>query len=184
MMPLELQAFTRLPAMIAQWAAPLYCVQFQTVGVDPLLVAAVMDRESAGGDALRPKGASGTGDKGHGLGLMQLDDRHWPGLMSATWPEPGAKLWQDANVNIYLGARYLLNRIQRARKYWMEEMDAISVGVASYNADFARVREAADQYGGEALIQAVDKVTTGGDYVTDVFRRWVGFQGLATSASA
>jgi len=181
MMPLELQAFVRLPPRLSQWAAPLYCLQFQCVGLDPLLVAAVIDRESAGGDTLRPKGSPGRGDGGHGLGLMQLDDRFWPGLASALWPEPGA---QDANVNIYCGARYLLGRIQRARKYWTEEGDALAVGVASYNASFARVREAAGQYGGEKLVQAVDQVTTGKNYVEDVFRRWVGFQSLATGVSA
>ena len=43
--------------------------------ISPFIIAAILDRESRFGDALTPKGPSGTGDGGHGRGLMQIDDR-------------------------------------------------------------------------------------------------------------
>jgi soluble lytic murein transglycosylase-like protein len=61
----------------------------QAEGVSPFLIAAIMDRESRYGQALRPPGPAGTGDNGHGHGLMQIDDRsHAAFIATGGWKIP------------------------------------------------------------------------------------------------
>ena len=43
--------------------------------IPPALIAGIGSRESHWGLALSPVGPTGTGDNGHGRGLMQIDDR-------------------------------------------------------------------------------------------------------------
>lgn len=173
-----------LPPRLAQWAAPLYCIQFVCVGLDPVLVAAIMDRESLGGDALKPKGPTGTGDAGHGRGLMQLDDRTFSSFASATWPN-GLPVWQDSTINIYVGARHLWTYRQRASRLWPEVLDATAVALCSYNAGFGRAREAGQggAYNGAVLIAELDKVTTGKDYVSNTLQRYEALKEAVNVAS-
>lgn len=67
-----------------------------------LQVAALMQRESAGGLFLSPKGPTGTGDVGHGRGLMQIDDRSHQDKLAEKMPD-GSLKWQNAYENICMG---------------------------------------------------------------------------------
>jgi hypothetical protein len=81
---------------IANAIAPLY-------GLDPLDVAAVYSRESGGNPTV-------IGDKGHGHGLGQIDDRFHPTLIAALLPD-GTPLWKRPQANILVICEILsLNR--------------------------------------------------------------------------
>jgi hypothetical protein len=67
-----------------------------------LQVAALMQRESAGGLFLSPRGPTGTGDVGHGRGLMQIDDRSHQDKLALKMPD-GSLKWQNAFENICMG---------------------------------------------------------------------------------
>jgi soluble lytic murein transglycosylase-like protein len=134
-------------------------------------MAAIVDRESLGGDALSPRGnPAGVGDKGNGLGLAQIDARYHHRFCVAAF-DTGELLWTDPTFNILYGAR-LLRRNFDATGSW-------PIAIASYNAGLARVTRAAKLATPpgslDAVIEAIDKVTTGGDYVSDVLRRCAQF---------
>lgn len=74
-------------------------------GVAPSLLLAIMARESAFGLTLSPPGPGGTGDAGHGRGLMQIDDR-----AHSAWIQ--ANNWRDPEVNIRKGAEVLAQNIR------------------------------------------------------------------------
>jgi soluble lytic murein transglycosylase-like protein len=133
---------------------------FNETSVDPNLIVAIMDRESLCGDALMPVGSpQGVGDGGHGRGLMQIDDRYHTDFCS------DITLWGDAYQNILYGAT-LLRSYQR--KLGSQEM-----GIAAYNAGVTKVRKS-----GYTIIADLDKLTTHGDYVSDVMQRRLMFTRL------
>jgi soluble lytic murein transglycosylase-like protein len=165
----DVQAFLEaaprcLPARLARWARELAAASLVT-GVAPFLLAAVMDRESVGGEMLRPRGPTGTGDGGHGRGLMQVDDRYHASFAGAVFGRSTRYLWQDAAFACLYGARLLEENL---RAFAGDELAA----VASYNASASRVRAALavlpQDATGDARLAAVDSVTTGGNYVSDV----------------
>lgn len=159
MIPRILVLPPRLQTWLPQFLAAESCFQ-----VPAGLLAAICDRESRGGDLLKPTGPGGVGDGGHGRGLMQIDDRHH-GFVHALFDD-GLSLWKDPTFNIMYGAR-LLARNYGLTKTWI-------LTVASYNARLSSVTRAAATVlddSDEALIAAVDKCTTGGDYVAWVFAR-------------
>lgn len=58
-------------------------------GISPAIISAIGDQESHWGRALTPQGPTGTGDGGHGCGLMQIDDRTWGDWLAANdWTDP------------------------------------------------------------------------------------------------
>ena len=133
-------------------------------------MAAIVDRESRGGDALTPPIPLGTGDHGHGKGLAQIDDRSHHRFIVAAFDDGRTPLWTDPTFNILYGAR-LLSVGFRVSKSW-------PVAIASYNAGLLRamrVQKALSDSGEIALIASLDRITTGGDYVSDVLRRMSGF---------
>src|SRR5262245_9985936 len=87
-----------LPSRLSRWAHPIAAASLAT-GICPFLIAAVMDRESQGGEALSSGEASGTGDNGHGRGLMQIDDRSHKDFLKASL-DGGEPLWQLPEFNI------------------------------------------------------------------------------------
>jgi membrane-bound lytic murein transglycosylase MltF len=115
-------------------------------------LAALCWRESDFGLALSP---DGTGDGGHGHGLMQIDDRfHGPWLAVADWRHPLTNIRKG--TSIYLdGYHWLASR-------GLVDGTLIHAAIAAYNAGPARVlcqvRAGHDP----------DEITTGGDYA-----RWV-----------
>ncbi len=139
--------------------------------LDPLLVLALLDRESLGGDALTPKGPAGTGDHGHGRGLMQIDDRAHKRFVGAV-DDLGRPLWQDPAFNVHYGCRLLRRNLDSLNGY-------VAGALASYNAGLGRVRSVLARLPADATDAqrqaAVDSVTTGRDYATDVLRRHAEF---------
>jgi soluble lytic murein transglycosylase-like protein len=124
--------------------------------VSPFVLFAIMKRESNFGLALSPPNPSGTGDNGHGRGLMQVDDRYW-----ADWLD--SNNWGDPKTNIFKGAeilaqkqKYLSNRLT------LDAIELEQAAVAAYNAGEGRVLNTVNAG------QHPDTYTTGGNYSTDV----------------
>ena len=65
---------------------PLFQKAGSTYGVDPYILAGIALRESSFTFTLSNKSCSGTGDSGHGHGIMQIDDgSHMAYLILGTW---------------------------------------------------------------------------------------------------
>jgi len=99
----DLETFrARLPARLARWADYMHASGLK-YGVSPWLLAGIMERESNGGDALKPKGdPGGTGDffsrKGTGAGWKYADPR--------TGLPPDGKGWGRGLMQIDYGVNY------------------------------------------------------------------------------
>jgi len=159
-----------LPQRLRRWMAYLKAAEL-CFNIDPLLVAAVMDRESNGGDALDPSGPAGTGDGGHGRGLMQIDDRAHPTLAAALAPW-GQPLLASPALNILIGAGFLAHL---ARGFEAMTEDPWLPAIAAYNRGPTRVRQILAEVGSNPtraeLISALDAGSAGNNYVSDVLRR-------------
>jgi len=169
-----------LPPRLAQWARELAAAAQATKPAELDLwtwattLAGLMDRESNGGEKLRPRGARGTGDGGHGLGLMQLDDRFHPGLKEQ--PE----LWGNAAWNTLTGAGELADRFRRAVEVAaLAPSRRLEYALAAYNADAERVF-----LGAGDPADNPDVHTTGGDYSADVLARAEAFAATTPEAAA
>lgn len=164
----ELEVERHLLEHLKPWARCFVSAEV-SYRVDAFLLAAICDRESRGGLALSPRGPTGTGDNGHGRGLMQIDDRWHPGFLSAT-DDRGVHLWKIAEWNIDYGA-HVLSRYRALLDG--NELAAI----AAYNAGPGKVRRVMGTVTLDeaALVKLLDAVTTGGNYVSDVLRRRAGF---------
>lgn len=82
-------AFARVIPPRAKVYAPVVLRVAYEQSISPYIIAAIMERESLSGEALKPKGPGGTGDGGHGRGLMQIDDRTWTSwLATHDWTDP------------------------------------------------------------------------------------------------
>jgi len=127
-------------------------------GVPVEVLAAMMSRESGGGRLLKPQGPAGTGDQGHGRGLMQIDDRWHEFARTGDWRNPLS--------NIKYGAQLLANNLAAARKK-VSVKDALRVAVAGYNCGLGNALAAYQAAG----IAGVDARTAGGNYSRDVFNR-------------
>jgi soluble lytic murein transglycosylase-like protein len=159
-----------LPERLRRWL-PLARIAEQLFGIEPLLVLAVMDRESLGGEALQPRGPTGSGDKGHGRGLMQIDDRAHPTLAAAMLPS-GKPLLGQAVFNILIAAEYLHDLVLAFDGFGC---DPVPCAVAAYNCGPAKVRKALRDVKkplvGADLLARLDPLTAGGNYVSDVLER-------------
>lgn len=155
------------PPYIAKWAREIAAASLVT-DVDPYLIAAIMARESMGGDALTPRGPGGVGDKGRAHGLMQLDIGAFGSVIKAILPASGRPLWTLPSCNVLVGALHLKHALY---VFQGEEAPA----VAAYNCGEGRVRSALMQLPPgthvDVRLQCLDSLTTGKDYVTDVLRR-------------
>lgn len=151
-----------LPSRLAQYASHFLAGQY-AFGVSATLLAAICDRESSGGQSLTPPKPSGTGDSGHGRGLMQIDDRSHSGFLTGKFPD-GSPLWANAAFNIHYGAWLLGHYYQRAGSW--------PVAIAAYNAGLAKALEAKNP----------NDVTTGRNYVSDVLHRQASFEALISKA--
>jgi soluble lytic murein transglycosylase-like protein len=117
-------------------------------GVPLALLLAMASRESRMGLALAP---DGTGDRGNGIGIMQIDRRYHPNFTDRHSPF-------DHKANIDYGAQYLAKLLQQFN-------GNTARAVAAYNAGPNKVRTAT--YAG----LPPDSVTTGRDYSRDVLQR-------------
>ncbi len=158
----------KLPQRIAQWSNEI-AVAAEEHRVDPLLIAAVIERESEGGESkcLDHPGPSGTGDNGHGRGLMQIDDRANPAwIMGADWRNPA--------INIEHGTMIL-------RQCMFALGGVVAAALAGYNAGPGKARRVVNAMAGlpaDELISALDRITTR-NYVSDTISIWMGFRKLA-----
>jgi hypothetical protein len=137
--------------------------------VDPFFLAAIMDRETLCGfsPALDKPGPGGRGDGGHGHGLFQIDDRFHAAFMAKRMPD-GTPAWADA----WEAARYAAHFLASLLRIF-EGSEACAA--AAYNAGPDRVKacvkELTRPWMQHALCLAVDPLTTGRDYASDVLRR-------------
>lgn len=148
----------RMPPRLARYALEIWCAA-ELYRVDPVVLAAILERESLGGDALTPPGPRGTGDGGHGRGLMQIDDR-WHGSFVDTG------LWREPAFALLYAARLLRQALDALG-------DDYSPAIGAYNAGTARVRSILATLPStaplEQRIAAIDQVTTR-HYVAGVLR--------------
>lgn len=114
-----------LPAN-AQRLAPIFWQVYQETGISPFILAGICAQESDFGDALSPPGDGGTGDGGHGRGLMQIDDRS-----NATWVANSN--WGDAYINISMGASVLKAKAQYLALRGVSSDQLLRASVAAYN---------------------------------------------------
>jgi hypothetical protein len=143
--------------------------------LDPILLCAVVSRESAWGLTLKPPGPAGTGDftrrspatwhcelppdgLGWGRGLMQID-----------YQQEFAKSgdWKDPAGNILYGSRLLKANIDyfTAAANGLNVPDPVRAGVAAYNCGRGNVHKALGNK------MDVDTYSTGNNYSADVMQR-------------
>lgn len=133
--------------------------------LQPSVVAAIGSRESAWGLLLSPKGPNGTGDQGHGRGLMQIDDRfHQQFIRSGKWSDP------RENITYAINQVLAPNYNQLAQTTNLQGVELLRATLASYNAGLGNVTD--------AIKQGLDPdyYTTGRDYGRDVLNRAGWFQ--------
>ncbi len=130
--------------------------------LSPAVVAGIMSRESGGGRLLGKGDCPPlTGDRGHGRGLMQIDDR---------WHKHFIKIgdfWTYHPANIAYGC-YLLSKNLKAAERRLKGFNSdelLRVALAAYNCGPGRAIKAA------RTGMDVDAYTTGGDYSSDVLER-------------
>lgn len=136
-------------------------------GFQPSLIGGIGSRESFWGLILNPPGPGGTGDNGHGRGLMQIDDRAFP-----DWIATGQ--WRQPEKNIRFGCKVLADN----RRFFESRLAGsgdlfVRATVASYNAGPGNVIKAIRD-GDDP-----DSRTTGRDYSRDVLDRAGWFQQFA-----
>lgn len=145
--------------------------------VSPFLIVAIMERESHSGDALTPTGPTGTGDSGHGRGLMQLDDRTKGGTFHGAVIADGR--WQDPYWNMKAA---VVDHIKPDQSYFTGKGltgDALlRATVAAYNTGAGNVWKSI-QAG-----KSPDTTTAGGDYSADVLSRLASISQAFQSRSA
>jgi hypothetical protein len=145
---------------------PLIQEAAEDFGLQPSVIGGVGSRESFWGIILRPRGAAGVGDRGHGRGLMQIDDRFHQFAKTG--------LWQNPRENIQFGCELLAdNRELLRRQTGLTGRNLLRATLASYNAGLGGVLRAINQGSN------VDSVTTGADYSKDVLDRAGWFQEFA-----
>lgn len=155
-----------LPRNVALWW-PHFDEAGKYFMLDPFLLAAICARESGGGVYLVPRGPEGTGDGGHGRGLMQIDDRYHGEFIARKLPD-GRFAWQDARENIRYGAGLL--------RQYLDQLDGdMPAAIAAYNAGPTRIGRVKRRLSIDAPLDirltAYDACTTGRDYARDVLRR-------------
>lgn len=159
-----------IPGRVAQWMPHARAAEL-VYGVDALLLLALLDRESHGGEALHPRGPGGTGDGGNGYGLGQIDGRYHATFIAARGPD-GKPLWADPAFAILYSAKHLHCDIHR---FEGRGINPVLPSLASYNAARkgvdAKLRELSLPTTDDQVIAALDPLTTGGNYVSDVMRR-------------
>lgn len=152
----------RLPARVARWAN-LFVAAELCFGVDPYVLAAIIDRESLGGDALTPKGPAGTGDHGHGRGLGQIDDRYHHRFVHAGFDD-GRPLWKHPVFNVMYAAWLLGRNLGLANGDY-------PVAIAAYNCGASRALAVLKELPGDdniaKRIERLDPLTTN-KYVSGV----------------
>ena len=140
----------------------------KSYGLDPAVAAAVVSRESGGGRLLGRSGnPADSGDRGHGRGLMQADDRFWKGLLNLDGKGPEEDAWRYPAFNLAFGCWLLAKNLEALRDKFpgLEENERLRAALAAYNCGLGRVMRAL------ADGRDPDTATAGGDYGRDVLAR-------------
>lgn len=133
--------------------------------VSPFLIFALGDRESGWGRFLTPPDPSGTGDGGHGRGLLQIDDRS-----HAAWLD--ANDWTDPLTNISYGIHNIfVPQYKQLQAAGLTGAVLEQAAVSAYNHGVHGVLRSIQATGNP------DAGTTQGNYGSDVLAR------AATAAS-
>lgn len=133
--------------------------------IQPSVIGGVGSRESLWGIILSPPGPAGTGDGGHGRGLMQIDDGAHDFARTGNWKDPRS--------NIRYGCDLLADNRAVLKREGLTGRQLLKATLASYNAGLGAVLRALDRE------IDVDSVTTGDDYGKDVLDRAGWFQKFA-----
>ena len=131
-------------------------------GLEPAVAAGVVSRESGGGRLLGRNGCPpDTGDRGHGRGLMQIDDRWHRGFIGL------GELWRTPAANLAYGCHLLAQYREALRKRLpgLTEEELLRAALAAYNSG-TESAERLLRAGGDP-----DAGTTGGNYGRDVLAR-------------
>jgi uncharacterized protein YkwD len=133
--------------------------------LSPSIIAGIGSRESGWGLFLSPKGPTGTGDGGHGRGLMQIDDRyHQTFINSGRWTNPRDNIIYGVDKVLAEYYSYL------GRTTSLTGVDLLRGAIAAYNAGPGNVERALREG------RDIDYYTTGRDYSWDVLNRAGWFQ--------
>lgn len=133
-------------------------------GVDPFITVAIGYRESHWGALLNPPGPAGTGDAGHGHGLMQIDDRTWGDWL-------GEYDWTDPYTNVQKGLEIYNQNLNYFTGKGLSGDAAIQAALAAYNHGPGNVWKNIQ----DGL--SPDTGTTGGNYASDVWSRFQTYTG-------
>lgn len=131
----------------------------------PSVIGGIGSRESFWGLILTPKGPTGTGDKGHGRGLLQIDDRSHEFARTGNWKIP--------RDNMRYGCDLLADNRAVLKSEGLTGRKLLIATLASYNAGLGAVLGALDH------AVDVDSVTAGRDYGKDTIDRAGWFQEFA-----
>ncbi len=181
-------------ASLPDYAQPYGDIMLQVAreeSFDPFLLFALGDRESRWGELLSPRGPAGTGDAGHGHGLMQIDDRSFASWLAANdWTDPltnvrkGVQIWKQKmaffqtdvpvagltdGVTVTIGTKSASKRNISPGQYPdprpLQGDPLIAAATAAYNTGEGNVLM------NLAAGLSPDATTTGGDYAGDVAGR-------------
>jgi LysM repeat protein len=119
-------------------------------GLPPALLAAIASRESRGGNVLA---ADGTGDGGHGFGIMQVDDRNDFAVVRTGGPSGQRHIDQATGI--------LKDKLEAVKRKFpdLAEEKQLATAVSRYNGGRGRAHPESDLG------------TTGSDYMNDVWAR-------------
>lgn len=157
--------------------------------IDPFLIFALGDRETNWGQTIG--GPAGTGDNGHGHGLMQIDDRSWASWLQANdWTDPYTNISKGVEIlkgnisffskkssvasltdgtRVYLGPSSAAKRGVLVGNYPdprpLSGMSLWQAAIAAYNTGAGNVLR------NLAAGRPAEFTTTGGDYTSDVVAR-------------
>lgn len=151
---------------LCQELQPIIVDSAQRHGWRPEVIAGIISRESRFGLILE---ADGTGDHGHGHGLMQIDDRFYGDWLAEND-------WQDPATNIEKGVQILTGKYNwlNDRGYFegLSQEEAEQASIAAYNCGEGNERKAIASDDGEPGLQDdFDERTAGHDYSADVLAR-------------
>lgn len=136
--------------------------------LDPAVIAAVISRESGGGRLLGKHGNPDmTGDRGHGRGLMQADDRYWKGLLNLDAKGGEEDAWKYPAFNIAFGCWLLRTNLNYYNKKFpmADEQLNLRAALAAYNCGIGNVNKSIREG------RDVDARTHNHDYSQDVVKR-------------
>jgi hypothetical protein len=147
---------------------PLIEAVAESFELSPAVVGGILSRESGCGRLLGKGGnPPGTGDGGHGRGLMQVDDRYWKGFLNLDQQGGEEDAWRWPAFNLAFGCWLLRKNMEAMREHFpgLGEDQVARAALAAYNCGRGRVIKAL------AEGHDVDAGTTGGDYGRDVMAR-------------